>query len=231
MAGAITQWTAQVTVITWSSTSRWINSRLSEALCVTQTCSVSPSIPFLQPCVSKIPESAPGVWRHMPVALTPTLGTVGKRKWTDWECLPFCSCQRFFPGMRINTPEHGDRGRQSTPREATHGQTMKQVSVWGQEDCRRSAPFFLFLIIAFPLSQILLFGLLFVHIWRCKMSRCYDEHELREVADRKLRSHYPQPLDPSPAAYLGSSCPVKLYQQQQLPKHLSGRSLSPWRYM
>lgn len=80
--------------------------------------------------------------------------------------------------------------------------------------------------------QILIFGLLLVPVWTCKMNRCYDEHELSDAAERKLRSHYPQPLDPSPAAAPDSplSCPVGLYQQQ-MPQHLSGRSLSPWRYV
>ncbi|XP_068170187.1 interleukin-17C [Antennarius striatus] len=81
-------------------------------------------------------------------------------------------------------------------------------------------------------KQILIFGLLLVPVWTCKMHRCYDEHELSEAADRKLRGHYPQPPDPSPAATSDSpaSCPVDLYDQP-LAQQLSSRSLSPWRYV
>lgn len=81
-------------------------------------------------------------------------------------------------------------------------------------------------------QQFLTFALLLVSACTCASNRCYFEHELSEAANRKLRSHYPQPAEPSPAAAAGSSytCPVRLYQQQ-LPPHLSGRSLSPWRYV
>ncbi|XP_041795685.1 interleukin-17C [Chelmon rostratus] len=81
-------------------------------------------------------------------------------------------------------------------------------------------------------KQILIFGFLLVPVITCMGSRCYDDHELSVAADRKLRTHYPQPPDPSPAAAPDSpaSCPVALYQQQ-VPQHISGRSLSPWRYV
>lgn len=80
--------------------------------------------------------------------------------------------------------------------------------------------------------QIFIFGLLVVPVWTCKPNRCYDEVELNAAVERKLRSHYPQPLDPSPAVAPDSpaSCPVELYQREA-PRHLSGRSLSPWRYV
>nr|XP_046251321.1 interleukin-17C [Scatophagus argus] len=82
------------------------------------------------------------------------------------------------------------------------------------------------------MNKILIFGLFLVPVWTCKMNRCYEEHELSEAAQRKLRSHYPQKPEPSVAAAPDSpaSCPVALYQQQP-PQHLSGRSLSPWRYV
>ncbi|XP_068595883.1 interleukin-17C [Brachionichthys hirsutus] len=78
------------------------------------------------------------------------------------------------------------------------------------------------------MKQIVIFGLLLVPVWTCKLYRCYDEQQLGEAAERKLRTHYPQPPEPSPAAAHDSpaSCPVELYDQ-----HLSGRSLSPWRYV
>lgn len=62
--------------------------------------------------------------------------------------------------------------------------------------------------------------------------RCFEEHELGKAATRQLRSRYTQPKEPSPAAAAGSpyTCPVKL-DQQQLPLHTGGRSLSPWRYV
>ncbi|XP_044048283.1 LOW QUALITY PROTEIN: interleukin-17C [Siniperca chuatsi] len=82
------------------------------------------------------------------------------------------------------------------------------------------------------MKQILIFGLFLVPALTCKMNRCYDDHELSEAAERKLRSHYPQPPEPSAAAAPDApvSCPVALYQQQP-PQHISDRSLSPWRYV
>ena len=69
-------------------------------------------------------------------------------------------------------------------------------------------------------------------VWSCKMHRCYGENEVREAAQRKLSSHYPQPADPSPAADPDSpvTCPVELYRLQP-PQDISGRSLAPWRYV
>lgn len=91
----------------------------------------------------------------------------------------------------------------------------------------------LFITLFSPSPQSLTFVLLLASACTGKSNRCYDEHELSEAADRKLRSHYPQPAEASPAAAAGSSptCPVELYQQKDLPPHLSGRSLSPWRYV
>lgn len=81
--------------------------------------------------------------------------------------------------------------------------------------------------------QLLTIVLLLVSACTCASTRCYDEHELSEAANRKLRSHYPQPAEPAAAAAASSprTCPVELYQQKELPPHLSGRSLSPWRYV
>ncbi|XP_056907976.1 interleukin-17C [Takifugu flavidus] len=83
------------------------------------------------------------------------------------------------------------------------------------------------------MKQFLTFVLLLVSACTGESNRCYDEHELSEAANRKLRSHYPQPAEPSPAAAADSSytCPLELYLQKDLPPHLSGRSLSPWRYV
>ncbi|XP_070763204.1 interleukin-17C [Enoplosus armatus] len=85
------------------------------------------------------------------------------------------------------------------------------------------------------MKQILIFGLLLVPAWTCKMYRCYDEHELSDAAARKLQSHYPQPPEPSTAAAPDSPalCPEALYRQrrQRQLQPLSGRSLSPWRYV
>ncbi|XP_036962019.1 interleukin-17C [Acanthopagrus latus] len=82
------------------------------------------------------------------------------------------------------------------------------------------------------IKQILIFGIFLVPVLTCKMHRCYEDHELSEAVERKLRSHYPQPQDPAPAAARDSpaACPVALYQQQAA-EQLSGRSLSPWRYV
>ncbi len=65
------------------------------------------------------------------------------------------------------------------------------------------------------------------------MYRCYDDDELSEAAKRKLRTHYPQPLEPSTVAAQDSpaSCPVALYQQLPARREFSDRSLSPWRYV
>nr|QRW33324.1 Interleckin-17C [Lateolabrax maculatus]UBR18740.1 interleukin 17C [Lateolabrax maculatus] len=82
------------------------------------------------------------------------------------------------------------------------------------------------------MKQILIFGLILVPVWTCKMNRCYDVHELSEAVERKLRSHYPQPPEPSATAAPESPavCPEELYQQQTL-QHIRSRSLSPWRYI
>lgn len=80
--------------------------------------------------------------------------------------------------------------------------------------------------------QILIIALFIVPVWMCKMNRCYDESELSEAAARKLRVHYHQAPDPSPAADPDSlsSCPLELYQHLA-PQDETKRSLSPWRYV
>ncbi|XP_033491794.1 interleukin-17C [Epinephelus lanceolatus] len=82
------------------------------------------------------------------------------------------------------------------------------------------------------MKQILIFGLFLVPVLTCKMNRCYDEHELSDAAERKLRMHYPQPPEPSTqnAPDSPASCPVDHFHQQP-PQDISERSLSPWRYL
>ncbi|TMS05301.1 interleukin-17C [Larimichthys crocea] len=82
------------------------------------------------------------------------------------------------------------------------------------------------------LKQILIFGLLTASVWTEKMYRCYDEHELDDAAERKLRTHYPQAADtlPAQASDTPAGCPVALFQQAT-PNQLSHRSVSPWRYI
>ncbi|KAM8891995.1 interleukin-17C isoform 2-T2 [Spinachia spinachia] len=64
------------------------------------------------------------------------------------------------------------------------------------------------------------------------MNRCYDVSELQQAAQRKLKSHYPQPREFLAAVLSNSSatCPVALFPQQP-PQHIRDRSLSPWRYV
>lgn len=83
-----------------------------------------------------------------------------------------------------------------------------------------------------PRLQIVILALLAASVSACKMNRCYDDGELSDAAERKLRSHYHQPPDPVPAADPDSpaSCPVELYRYLA-PSDESGRSLSPWRYV
>ncbi|XP_034389983.1 interleukin-17C [Cyclopterus lumpus] len=81
------------------------------------------------------------------------------------------------------------------------------------------------------MKQILIVGLCLVPVWACKMNRCYDDSELVEAAQKKLRSHYPQPLElATPQPDSEASCPVALFPQQA-PEHIRDRSLSPWRYV
>ncbi|XP_077566936.1 interleukin-17C [Stigmatopora nigra] len=61
-------------------------------------------------------------------------------------------------------------------------------------------------------------------------NRCYEESELSKAADRKLASHYLQPIEPRvvvphDAPY---ECPLDLYLHLWA---LEDRSLSPWRYV
>ncbi|XP_058501256.1 interleukin-17C isoform X2 [Solea solea] len=80
---------------------------------------------------------------------------------------------------------------------------------------------------------IIILGLLLAPVWTFKMNRCYDDDELSDAADRKLRSHFLQPPEPSAveeeAEPSSSSCPVSLYQQRL--QEMSDRSVSPWRYV
>ncbi|XP_071403141.1 interleukin-17C [Centroberyx affinis] len=79
-------------------------------------------------------------------------------------------------------------------------------------------------------TQILLFGLLFVPVLTSKFP-CYEEQDLEEKAQRKLNSHYPQPPEPARLSQSQADapvCPVELYQQSV---DISDRSLSPWRYI
>lgn len=83
-----------------------------------------------------------------------------------------------------------------------------------------------------PRPQIVILAVLVASVSAYKMNHCYDDDELSEAAERKLRSHYHQPPDPVPAADPDSpsSCPVELYRFLA-PQEVSGRSLSPWRYV
>ncbi|XP_060892383.1 interleukin-17C [Labrus mixtus] len=75
-------------------------------------------------------------------------------------------------------------------------------------------------------KKILLFGLLIVPVFT---SQCFNESQLEEAADRKLRRHYQQPLTLSTTkSPTEPACPVELYRNYP-PMDLNGRSLSPWR--
>lgn len=115
---------------------------------------------------------------------------------------------------------------------------VKQVSARRQDDGRSflmlCPPSLKLLCLPHPpsLLQILIIALFIVPVWMCRMNRCYNESELSEAATRKLRVHYHQPPDPSPAADPDSlsSCPLELYQHLA-PQDETKRSLSPWRYV
>ncbi|KAK5928588.1 hypothetical protein CgunFtcFv8_013642 [Champsocephalus gunnari] len=83
------------------------------------------------------------------------------------------------------------------------------------------------------IKQILLFGLLVGLLapgWSLRSSRCFPEQDLKDAAERELRSHFrepPQNLKPLGPSY---SCPVEMFTQQP-PTHLKDRSLSPWGYV
>uniref|UniRef100_A0A8D3DH42 Interleukin 17C n=1 Tax=Scophthalmus maximus TaxID=52904 RepID=A0A8D3DH42_SCOMX len=82
---------------------------------------------------------------------------------------------------------------------------------------------------------VLILALVLAPAWTCKMHRCFSERELQDAAEKRLRSHYPQPAEPSAAAASASasspaSCPVELYRHQP-PQQVSDRSASPWRYV
>ncbi|XP_042351451.1 interleukin-17C [Plectropomus leopardus] len=82
------------------------------------------------------------------------------------------------------------------------------------------------------IKQILIFGLFLVPVCTSKRSPCYEEHRLREEAEKKLKSHYPQPPDPSTNSTRDSpvSCPVESFYQKP-SEDANERSLSPWRYV
>ncbi|KAM9815358.1 interleukin-17C [Syngnathus typhle] len=65
--------------------------------------------------------------------------------------------------------------------------------------------------------------------WSSNVNRCYEEGEVRNVALRKLASHYRQPeeVEGVPAHDSPAECPLELYSHGDLDK----RSLSPWRYV
>ncbi|XP_061139749.1 interleukin-17C [Syngnathus typhle] len=65
--------------------------------------------------------------------------------------------------------------------------------------------------------------------WSSNLNGCYEEGEVRNVALRKLASHYPQPkeVEDPPAHDSPAECPLELYSRGGLEK----RSLSPWRYV
>lgn len=80
------------------------------------------------------------------------------------------------------------------------------------------------------LKQILIFGLLIASVW----TACFDEDQLIDEAKKKLRKNYhhmqSESLLPSQASDTPAVCPVQLYQQATAD-HISGRSVSPWRYI
>ncbi|CAL8357789.1 unnamed protein product [Lota lota] len=73
-------------------------------------------------------------------------------------------------------------------------------------------------------EEILVLGVLFVTV-RTSSLPCYDESQLEEKAQKKLKH---QPLGPEPKA-TPSKCPVGLYAG--LGKSLNDRSISPWRFV
>ncbi|CAK6966366.1 interleukin-17C [Scomber scombrus] len=76
-------------------------------------------------------------------------------------------------------------------------------------------------------KQIIYIWLFFVPVWACKM--CYNEDQLREVAERKLSRHYLQhPTVSRVTAPPG--CPLEQFKKDPLVPH-NDRSLSPWRYV
>ncbi|XP_029009792.1 interleukin-17C [Betta splendens] len=60
-------------------------------------------------------------------------------------------------------------------------------------------------------------------------SKCFNEDELEEVANKKLGTLHKQPAEPR-VPNISAGCPVGLYRR--LPSvSLEDRSLSPWRYV
>uniref|UniRef100_A0A3Q1F1V6 Interleukin-17C-like n=1 Tax=Acanthochromis polyacanthus TaxID=80966 RepID=A0A3Q1F1V6_9TELE len=81
------------------------------------------------------------------------------------------------------------------------------------------------------MKQILVLALFLGTVCSCKMSRCCNDTELSEAAEKRLRSHYPQPVDIRPTAAPGEKkCPLDLYRQP-LSMELNVRSVSPWNYV
>ncbi|KAK2841752.1 hypothetical protein Q5P01_011952 [Channa striata] len=81
------------------------------------------------------------------------------------------------------------------------------------------------------IKQLLIFGLLLVPVWTCKINQCCDKDKVSKMAKKKLKTHYQHPPEPPATAAPDSPvvCPVELYQQPL--KSLHDRSLSPWRYV
>ncbi|XP_034031531.1 interleukin-17C [Thalassophryne amazonica] len=78
------------------------------------------------------------------------------------------------------------------------------------------------------LTQILLCALVLAPVLTSKLP-CHDEHELEERAERKLKTHYPQP--PQPAHLTAPEKPLTCPLDQYHHTELRGRSLSPWTYV
>ncbi|XP_074534423.1 interleukin-17C [Halichoeres trimaculatus] len=76
-------------------------------------------------------------------------------------------------------------------------------------------------------KQVLIFGLfLLVPVFTYQ---CFEERELKTAAERRLRNHFQQALDPA-FKEVAASCPLELYRKHQ-PQGKNERSLSPWRYV
>ncbi|XP_034060995.1 interleukin-17F-like [Gymnodraco acuticeps] len=83
------------------------------------------------------------------------------------------------------------------------------------------------------IKQILLFGLLFGLVasgWSLRSNRCLPEQDLKDAAERELRSHFQEPPQNQKPLGPSYSCPVEMFTQQP-PTHLKDRSLSPWGYV
>ncbi|XP_060932400.1 interleukin-17C [Limanda limanda] len=84
------------------------------------------------------------------------------------------------------------------------------------------------------LTQMLLgLTLLLCSVWRCEMNRCFEDlDQEKEAAEKRLRTHFPHPLEVAPeAAAAEEDSPVSCPVYGQRPVELRDRSLSPWRYV